>query len=372
MQSGGPGADVDSIAERHVDVSVLVPVLNEEVHIREAVAAMLAQSFDGSVEFLYVDGHSQDSTRSILEQLAAADSRIKVLENPARNTPSALNIGLRAARGEFVVRMDAHTYYPPDYIRDGVERLRRGDVDWVCGPQVPRGEGTWSRRVTLALGSPLGTAGSVKWPSALDAASASDSSPAEQSEVELGPDSGVFGGVWRRTTLEQLGGWDEGWPLNQDSELLVRFSENGARTVQVSGMGAYYIPRNGLRALARQYWRYGQYREKTSRHHPTSLRPVHLMAPGLVVTAALGVLARGSAGRLGRFGLLAYLIVVLGASLKRGKGAPVRDLASLPLVFITMHGAWGAGYLFGFLRFGPPVAAIAGMIRNLGWPLSRP
>jgi len=268
--------------------------------------------------------------------------------------------------------MDAHAVYPPDYIQAGVERLRRGDVDWVCGPQIPAGEGKWSRRVALALGSPLGTAGSTKWPSTLDAKAGSASAEAEGGEVELESNSGVFGGVWRRSALAAQGGWDEGWPLNQDSELLARFSEAGAKTVQLRKMGAQYVPRNGLRALARQYWRYGQYREKTSRHHPTSLRPVHLMAPGLVITAALGLLGRGRAGRLGRLGLLAYGVVVLAASLKRGGGAPLRDRASLPLVFITMHGAWGAGYLFGFLRFGPPVAAIVGMLRNLGRPVSRP
>src|SRR5918911_3923053 len=148
---------------RKVDASVLVPVLDEEAHIREAVDAMRAQEFDGEIEFLFMDGGSTDSTRAILEELAASDPRIRVFDNPGRTTPHALNVGLAAARGEFVVRMDAHAFYPPRYIAAGVERLRRGDVVWVAGPAIPRGTGRWSKRVALALNSGLTTVGSRKW-----------------------------------------------------------------------------------------------------------------------------------------------------------------------------------------------------------------
>src|SRR6059058_4726026 len=136
-----------------IDASVLVPVLNEEAHIREAVDAMRAQEFEGTIEFLFMDGGSTDGTRAILEELAAEDPRIRVLDNPGRTTPHALNVGLAAARGDYVARMDAHTYYPDNYLARGVERLRRGDVAWVAGPAIPRGEGRWSRRVALALNS---------------------------------------------------------------------------------------------------------------------------------------------------------------------------------------------------------------------------
>jgi glycosyltransferase involved in cell wall biosynthesis len=138
-------------ADASVDVSVLVPVLNEERHIRETVAAMQAQSFEGSLELLFADGGSSDRTREILEELAASDSRIRVLDNPRRRTASGLNVGLREARGEYVARMDAHTYYSPTYIAAGVQRLRRGDTEWVSGPAIPRPVGAVSRAVALAL-----------------------------------------------------------------------------------------------------------------------------------------------------------------------------------------------------------------------------
>src|SRR4051794_18594493 len=117
-----------------IDVSVLTPVLNEEEHIRQTVASMREQQFDGSIEFIFIDGRSDDATRAILEELAVDDPRIRVLDNPDRTTAFGLNVGLAAARGRFVARMDGHTEYPPSYLADGVRRLARGDVAWVAGP----------------------------------------------------------------------------------------------------------------------------------------------------------------------------------------------------------------------------------------------
>lgn len=332
-----------------VDVSVVIPVLNEEAHIRETAAAMLEQRFTGEIEFLFVEGRSSDRTRAVLEELAERDRRVRLLDNPARRTPNALNIGLRAARGKFVARMDAHTYYPPEYVARGVERLRRGDVEWVSGPQVADGNGRWSRRVTLALGSRLGVGGSSKW--------------LVERETEL--DSGVFAGVWRRSTLEGLGGWDEGWPANQDSELAARVLGAGGRIVCLPELGARYVPRDTLRGLARQYRRYGFYRAKTSRRHPHSMRRSHLLPPGLVLTLLCALLAPPSLRRPARGALAVYAASVVAASVRSAGRGRAADAVALPAVFATMHLAWGVGFLVGCVRFGPPLAALA-RIAGLG------
>lgn len=342
-----------------MDVSVLIPVLNEERHIRATVAAMREQRFDGEVEFLFMDGRSEDRTRAILEELSAEDPRIRVFDNPERTTPNGLNVGLANARGEFVARMDAHTFYPPTYLARGVERLREGGVDWVAGPQVPRGEGRWSRRVAMALESPLATIGSRRFGREEDAAPA---------EVEL--DTGVFTGVWRRKTVERFGGWAPGWPINQDSELAARMLDAGCRIVQLPELAAYYVPRDSLKALARQYFRYGMYRAKTARHHPASMRRSHLMAPGLALAVAGSVAAPARPLRVvARLGVVAYLgVIVLASARNAAEGADPRDAAALPAVFLTMHLAWGSGYVVSTFRFGPPVAAVA---RALGLPGGR-
>ena len=362
-------------AAHEVDVSVVVPVLNEEAHIKDSARRMLAQVFDGAIEFLFVDGRSEDGTRAILEGLAERDRRIRVLDNPQRQTPSALNIGMRNARGEFVVRMDAHTYYPSDYVARAIERLHRGDVACVCGPQIPYGTGKWSRRVALALGSRLGTAGSPKWPSesgGADDTGTSAGSAGSAGERDLGPDSGVFGGAWRRATLLAHGGWDEGWPLNQDCELLARISAAGGRTVMLPELGARYVPRDSLRALARQYWRYGQYREKTARVHPETMRPAHLLTPGLALVVLASAVAPRPLRGAARLALLLYAITVISVSARSRREAGWGDAMSLPFVFAAMHLSWGFGYLVGCVRFGPPVQAVMRSLSRRPESVSRP
>jgi succinoglycan biosynthesis protein ExoA len=341
-------ADPQPTTEKdRVDVSVLIPVLNEERHIRETVAAMRAQRFDGTFELLFADGGSEDRTREILLELAAEDPHIRVLDNPRRRTASGLNVCLREARGEFVARMDAHTYYGDSYIASGVERLRRGDTDWVSGPAVPRPVGPVSRAVALALASWLGRGGSRKWNDEADAAE----------EREL--DTGVFGGVWRRQRVLAAGGWDERWPINQDSEMASRFLQRGARLVCLPEMVGRYVPRDSLSGLTRQYWRYGFYRARTFRRHPQSMRRSHLIAPALSSVLVGAVIAPRGLRRASRLAMLAYLLAVLAtAAAAAARPGQRREGALLVGVLPAMHLGWGFGALAGMLRFGPPVTAL--------------
>ncbi|HEX7059064.1 MAG TPA: glycosyltransferase family 2 protein [Solirubrobacterales bacterium] len=329
-----------------IDVSVLVPVLNEERHVKDAVAAMQAQRFDGSMELLFIDGQSRDRTRQILEELAREDPRIRVLDNPAQRTPQALNIGLRAARGRYVARMDAHANYPPDYLAAGVSRLQVGDVDHVSGPQIAQGDNRWSRRIALALSTQLGTGGS-------------GFRLATDEEVEV--DSG-FTGIWQRSTLERHGGWDEGWPQNQDAELAARIRSAGGKLVCIPEMAAAYVPRDSLKALARQYWRYGIHRAKTCRRHANALRYSHLLPPALALTALVATLP-GPFRRLARLGIAGYIVAIFAVAARTTKTAGAADAAALPIVFAVMHLSWGCGFLWGMIRFGPPLGGLARLMR---------
>jgi hypothetical protein len=270
-----------------------------------------------------------------------------VIDNPARGIPQGLNVGLRSARGEYVARMDAHTHYPSRYLASGVERLQAGDTAWVAGAPIPAGNGTWSRRVSIALRSPLGVGASPKW--------------ATWGEVEL--DTGVFGGVWRRVTLEELQGWDEDWAVNEDSELAARFRDAGMRIVGLPDLAAHYIPRDSVPGLARQYARYGFYRAKTARCHPSSMRMSLWLPPGMVLTVAAALAAPGPMRSLARAGVALYAAALVAASATADEAEPA-DRAVLPVVFATMHGAWGAGFLAGAARFGPPLEAIRKVFRD--------
>jgi glycosyltransferase involved in cell wall biosynthesis len=345
FEAGAPAPASDE----PVLATVLTPVRDEERHIGEAVARMRRQELDGPYELLFMDGRSSDRTKAILEELAREDPRIRVFDNPGLTTPKGLNVGLRHARGEFVVRMDAHTYYPPGYIAAGVERLRRGDgVEWVNGPQVPLGKGSWSRRVALATESWLGVGGATFRRGAQD---------------ELEVDTG-FTGAWARATLERLGGWDEEWTINQDAELAERIKASGGRIVCIPAMSAHYIPRDSLRTLARQYFRYGLYRCKTARRHPDSLRRTHVLAPGAAAALAGALVLPPPLSGLARLGVALYGLAILAASIGMARRAGPRDAAAMPAVFATIHLSWGFGFLAGFARWGPPLAALVRLVRR--------
>lgn len=334
-------------ADAAVDVSVLIPVLNEQQHLPAAAAAMLAQEFDGTIEFLFIDGGSTDRSPLILAELAADDDRVRVLENPAGRTPHALNLGLRAARGEFIARMDAHALYPARYLALGVQRLRRGDVVSVSGPQIAVGLDPGSRRVALAMRTTLGTGGA-----------SFRHSGADEFDVDTG-----FTGVWRRSTLIAHGGWDEEFINDQDFELAARLRADGGRIVCVPAMAADYVPRDRLSTLARQYVRYGTFRVKTLQRHPGTMRSSQLLPPTVVLTAAVAVGApRGPVRRLARVGIAAYggaLAVSAVGAARSGAGA---DARSLPAVWAAMHLSYGVGFLRGCARHGFPLAAISGML----------
>lgn len=333
----------------HIDASVLVPIRNEAAFIRDTAQMIIAQEFDGSIEFLMIDGDSQDGTRAILEEIADLDERVKILDNPAGDLASALNVGLAAARGEFVAKMDAHTYFPSSYVQLGVDRLRKGDVGWVSGPQIPFGVDPWSRRVALALGTPLGVGGSEKWSSASEPS-------ADSEEKEL--NTGVFSGVWKRSALELLGGWNPEWPVNEDSELASRYLASGQRIICLESMGARYVPRSSLRGLARQYFRYGYYRAKTAKRHPASVRPYHLAPPALVGMLLAGALGGRRLRTLAALSLVPYAAVQATVSLRATPARKRSEAAFLPAVFTTMHMSFGSGYLSGCVRFGVPLRTL--------------
>jgi GT2 family glycosyltransferase len=332
-----------------VDCSILIPILNEERYIEQSVDAMRRQQFAGTLEFVFADGGSSDRTRELLEAMARRDSRIRIFENPNRSVSSGLNVALRNARGRWIARMDAHTEYPENYVALGVARLEAGDTRWVSGPQVPRGDNPVSRAVALALGSPLGRGRSRKW--------GVYGRPAEE-EFEL--DSGVFAGVWERSTLLEYCGWDERWPRNSDSEMAGRFLGRGERLICVPAMGACYVPRGTLRGLWRQYLDYGEFREKTAVRHPHTLRRSLLLAPALVLVTAMAMLAPRPFRALAQAGLAAYAASLGMAGVAAARNAqPRRDAALVPAVLAVMHYGHGAGFWRGMIRNGPPIAALA-------------
>ena len=323
-------------------VSVVVPVLDEAAHIDAVAAAVTAQDYSGPIEFIFVDNGSTDGTRERLDAIAAADSRVRVVENPERGIPKTLNAGLAAAGGEIFVRMDAHSHYLPDYVSIGVGHLVDGTADWAAGPALARGEGSWSRWTAVALASPLGVGGADF-----------------RKSTELMPSDTAFGGVLRRETLESLGGWDERWVVNEDAELATRALAAGVRIMLVPAMAAEYIPRDDPQALAKQYWRYGLWRARTSVEHPQSMRPSHVLPPAVAVALLLSVKLLPA-----RVAVILWAATLAAESARRSQGSS-GGFFKLFASFAIMHVAWGAGNIAGFARFGSPLPALRHVAERL-------
>lgn len=315
-------------------VSVIVPMRDEALHVDRCLDGLLGQDYAGEIEVLCVDGASADGTRDRVLSRAADDARVRLIDNPARVIPTALNLGLAAARHALVLRMDAHAEPAPDYVRRSVEVLVESGADCVGGRWETVGHGPSGEAIAAALTSPFGTGGAA-W---------------RASDVEADVDTVPYG-LWRRAELLALGGFDEDLEANEDYELLYRLRARGGRVRFTPDVRAVYHSRRHLPALARQYLRYGRWKARVALMHPRSLRPRHLVAPAFVLALAVGVALALALGppwtTLLAAGVAAWLAAALAASVAVARRTRWRHLPRLPLVFATLHLAWGAGFWLG-------------------------
>jgi glycosyltransferase involved in cell wall biosynthesis len=318
-------------------VSVIMPVRDEERHLAEAVAHVLDQDYPGDVEVVLAVGPSRDRTAEIAAQLSAADRRVRTVDNPTGRTPSGLNAAIDTARHGIIVRVDGHGLLSPGYIRRAVEVLDQTGAANVGGIMQAEGETDFGRAVARAMTSPLGIGGARF-----------------HLGGEAGPADTVYLGVFRREVLERLGGYDEHFVRAQDWELNYRIRHAGETVWFTPDLVVTYRPRHSLGALARQFFRTGQWRREVIRRYPDTASPRYLAAPvvtaGVVVGAATGLVAAAGGPRWLALGWLApagYTIGILVASLAEARGLPPRARVWLPAVLATMHTSWGLGFVVG-------------------------
>lgn len=328
-------------------VTVIVPARNEEKCIEACVASILAQSVDGDVEVVVVDGRSSDRTAALARGAGAA-----VVDNPEQITPTALNRGLAAAQGRFLARLDAHSEMGPGYLQACLTALEEeADAVNVGGWADVRGTGPWSAAVRSALQSRLGTGNPRLWRKPPPGSGRRD--------VETVP----FG-CFPTAALREVGGWNEALVRNQDFELNHRLRASGRRVVFDPEVWFVYRPRESLSALFRQYWTFGRWKAVVILGDPGSLRPRQLAPLGLFAALA-GAVAPGPIRGPARLALAAY-----GAFVATAAAASDGGWRTAP-VLLLVHGAWGAGLLAGFLESGlarssrgtrpaPPIASDSG------------
>ncbi|MFZ4485888.1 MAG: glycosyltransferase family 2 protein [Candidatus Nanopelagicales bacterium] len=322
-------------------VSVIMPVINEERHLRHAVDGILAQDYSGALEVVIAVGPSKDRTRAIADSIAAEHSNVHVVDNPTGKTPSGLNAAIGRSTGDVVVRVDGHAMIPADYVSTGVEVLEETGADNVGGIMAAKGTTDLECAVARAMTSRFGVGGA---------------------SFHVGGEPGaaltVYLGCFRREALDRVGGYDESMERAQDWEMNLRIRQTGGVVWFTPRMEVTYRPRPTISSLARQYHDYGRWRREVARRHPDTLSLRYLAAPVAVLGIAIGVVL-GVAGLVTGIGWLAflgfaapacYLLANLAASAQSMRAAPRlpwRSARWLPAVYATMHGAWGAGFLRG-------------------------
>lgn len=311
-------------------VSVVMPVLNEERHLAEAVRAVLDQRYAGPIEVALALGPSSDGTDEVAERLHQQDDRVVLVRNPSGRTPDALNAAVAATSSPVVVRVDGHGVLDPDYVATAVDLLRQTGAANVGGVMDAEGSTPFEQAVAAAMTSVLGV-GAARF----------------HVGGEAGPADTVYLGVFRREWLRHVGGYDPEFVRAQDWEMNHRIRQAGGLVWFSPRLRVSYRPRSTVRALARQYRDYGRWRRVVSRTHSGTVNPRYLAPPltllGIVGGAVVGVVVTPwgfvlPAGYVG--------VVLLGTALAgRGTRLPLRARALLPIVLPTMHLSWGWGFL---------------------------
>ena len=326
-------------------VSVVIPCYNEERFIGNALE-QLARQFDSDrYEIIVVDGLSEDNSRAVVEDFRQRRPEVSVslVENPARHIPRALNLGVAAAKGSVIARMDAHAAPSEGYIRRCVEVLQTRDAGVVGMPcKVRAGSDTVvARTIAAAVSHPFGI-GDAKYRLGAEG-------PLQESV-----DTVAFA-CFTKLLWEQLGGFNESLLTNEDYDFNYRVRASGREVILDRSGHCDYFARTSFKGLASQYIRYGGWKARMLRLHPRSAKLRHLAAPCFVLSIPLLVLM-GMVWPPGFLVLAAelglYLLIALACSFKiaRANRGGLGMFALLPIAFLTIHVSWGASFLIGLFR----------------------
>ncbi len=324
-----------------IQVSVIVPCRNEEKTIRLLLEALAQQSFPQSeMEVLIADGLSEDGTRDVIAEFQTEhpDLQVHVLENPNRIIPAALNVGIAAAQGEFILRMDAHAIPRPDYVARCVAALQAGQAENVGGVWEiqPQNESWIARSIAAAAAHPIavGDAG-----------------------YRIGSHAGYVDtvpfGAFRRELIERIGPFDERLLTNEDYEFNTRIRQSGGRIWLDPQIRSVYFARGSLSDLAKQYWRYGYWKAQMLKRYPKTLRLRQALPPifvlSLILLPILSLIFQPLfTVWLIELGIYLVTLILVGIQLAIQKKDAALALG-VPLAIATMHLGWGAALLVGSL-----------------------
>ena len=318
-------------------VSIIIPCRDEEKYIGACLDSIVGCDYPKeNLQVLVVDGMSQDGLRNTVKDYASKHSYIRLLDNPRKITPVALNVGIAHAEGDVIVRMDAHCTYPPDYVSKLVDWLDRSGADNVGGVwhTRPGAEGPLARAIAIALSHPFGVGNSYFRIGA--------SQPRWVDTVPFG--------CYRRDVFDRIGLFDEELVRNQDDEFNLRLIKQGGRILLVPDVVSTYFARESLPKLWRMSYQYGYFKPLVAKK-VGGIFTFRQTVPSLFLLSlfAGSVLAPWSAGvRLALLFLAsAYIAAVAGCSAAASIQRKAGCATALCLAFPVLHFGYGLGYLKG-------------------------
>lgn len=323
-------------------VSVIVPCRNEEERITSLLEALVVQSYPiDKTELVIADAMSTDLTAERINDFARRHPalRVKMVENTRQTIPAGLNMAIKAATGEIIVRLDAHSVPYPDYVRRCVEAIQAGKGENVGGVwEIQPGDDTWQARgIAAAAAHPLGVG---------DALYRYTGQPKSVDTVPFGS--------FRKQLVERIGYFDETLLTNEDYEFNTRVRKSGGIVWLDPGIRSIYFARSTYSQLARQYWRYGYWKARMLRRYPETLRWRQALPPLMVLSIAvllplswLWILP----AYIFMIELLSYAIILLAAGFHSAlKKKELSLIYSVPLAIATMHFSWGSAFLWSLIR----------------------
>jgi len=321
-----------------IEVSVIVPVFNEENYISEFLDSVIKQNYDKSkMEVILIDGVSTDNTRKIILDYCKKYSFIYAFTNKQRKIPNALNIGISKSKGTYIVRMDAHTYYYPDYISQCVNLIKSTGYQNVGGPTVVGFKSYIQKIIAAAHYSPFALGGGknhdVKYEGLTDT---------------------VQFGIFNRDYVLSLGMYDENIQFAEDDDLNFRIKENGGSIFISPKIKFIYYPRNSFKSLFIQYFKYGLWKVAVIKKHKRPARLSHMIPVCFVLFLMIFPilsLFNNIANCVLSIVMFAYLFLCTFFSFKSEKLDNVVDKLILTFIHPVIHISYGTGFLCGIFKF---------------------
>jgi cellulose synthase/poly-beta-1,6-N-acetylglucosamine synthase-like glycosyltransferase len=317
-----------------IKFSIVIPCRNEKDYISNCVKSIEKQDYNSElIEIVIVDGFSEDGTKDILETLKKNNDNIKVLDNPSRKTPQALNIGIKNSSGDAIIILGAHTELDKDFVKYNNKFLNEKKVKVTGGTQINVGHTYAQNLIGIVMEMPFAMASAkYRW-----------------SDNEQYVDTVVYA-AYRKELFDEVGYFEEGFTISEDAEFNWRIRQAGYKIFFSPKIKSYYYPRDSIIGFIKQIFRYGILRVNVLKKHIDSFKFLHLIPPAFVLVLVFGVLL----GFINKvfftiLGLLLafYFILNISASIKAVFPNKIKYFLFIPFLVFILHISWGLGFLVG-------------------------